>query len=77
MVKTRRRSSRYSCAGRSTRVAYFFVTRICPSTGADVNTSVGTVQITSSWNVVSAPPVLVTVAVHPIPGLDGHSGAPS
>jgi len=26
---------------------------------------------------VSVPPVLVTVAVHPLPGLDGHSGSPS
>jgi hypothetical protein len=57
--------------------AYFFTARSVPSTGADVNTSVGTVQMTSSWNVVSVAPVLVTVAVHPLPGGDGHSGRPS
>jgi hypothetical protein len=42
-----------------------------------VKTRSGTVQITSSWNVVSAAPVLVTVAVHPMPGGAGHSGKPS
>jgi hypothetical protein len=61
---------------RGRTIAYFFTTCVLPD-APSVTTTSGTTHITSSWNVVSVAPVLVTVAVHPMPGGDGHSGIPS